>query len=436
MTVKYNIDEVSAGPGTQTQCFCMNASGQVSGDFFDGNATQGAVWLGPLTSPTAIPGDSILYGMNAAGDTVGVVNWSTGNEIAVLLRSGALTPLNGALGVGSVGVAINDAGVLTGGIRLAGADERAYLLGPDLTAAPTIVDPPGGVGSTYGLGINADGHVVGPWWPAARTNKGFAWAGGQFHDLGESAPTAINDAGVIAGDLFKPWPSSYQPALYNLGSSTPSWQEIPIPAGFAGAHGHGINNSGDVVGNCWIDGTTYVNGPWSAYIYSGGVSKDLNDLISPDSGWHLEFASDINDAGQIVGTGTYQGRPTSFLLTPRPAVLIPPTFWEMLRIIFGVIQDGGGLTTGGPIPPSGPLDERLTAALLLEQVAMAVGDQRVELEIRRQALHLARQRLESQLAALDMAARPWPVSVRAPVSARPALSIWSYLRDRSGITQV
>src|SRR5262245_12387301 len=43
---------------------------------------------------------------------------------------------------------------------------------------------------------------------------------------------------------------------------------------------------------------------------------DLNDLIPPGSGWLLEVAAAINDAGQITGTGTVNGCTHAFLLTP------------------------------------------------------------------------------------------------------------------------
>ena len=34
----------------------------------------------------------------------------------------------------------------------------------------------------------------------------------------------------------------------------------------------------------------------------------------------LNFARDINDTGQIVGTGTYMGEPKAFVLTPTEPV--------------------------------------------------------------------------------------------------------------------
>jgi hypothetical protein len=44
--------------------------------------------------------------------------------------------------------------------------------------------------------------------------------------------------------------------------------------------------------------------------------RDLNDLIPASSGWNLQSVSDINIAGQMVGTGTINGEVHGFLLTP------------------------------------------------------------------------------------------------------------------------
>jgi probable HAF family extracellular repeat protein len=69
-----------------------------------------------------------------------------------------------------------------------------------------------------------------------------------------------------------------------------------------------------VVGWSTLDG--YSNN--HAFIYSGGVMTDLNNLISPSIGWVLNRADAINDSGQIVGTGYINGRSRAFLLTPVP----------------------------------------------------------------------------------------------------------------------
>jgi len=53
-----------------------------------------------------------------------------------------------------------------------------------------------------------------------------------------------------------------------------------------------------------------------AVLWSGGKVMDLNALVAVNSGWVLEDARSINDAGQIVGRGAYRGKEHAFLLTP------------------------------------------------------------------------------------------------------------------------
>jgi uncharacterized membrane protein len=75
-----------------------------------------------------------------------------------------------------------------------------------------------------------------------------------------------------------------------------------------------INNAGQVVGRGGGGGVDI------ARIWEDGVATDLIDLIPPDSGWNeLEWAMDINDAGQIVGWGLLDdGDRRGFMLTPIP----------------------------------------------------------------------------------------------------------------------
>jgi hypothetical protein len=51
----------------------------------------------------------------------------------------------------------------------------------------------------------------------------------------------------------------------------------------------------------------------------------------------LHAASDINEAGQIIGFGTLNGAERSFLLTPFVAPAIPePASWALMIAGFGI----------------------------------------------------------------------------------------------------
>jgi probable HAF family extracellular repeat protein len=53
----------------------------------------------------------------------------------------------------------------------------------------------------------------------------------------------------------------------------------------------------------------------------------LNDEIAAGSGWVLNSAEDINNNGQITGTGMINGRQHAFLLTPIGGVLAVNLLW-------------------------------------------------------------------------------------------------------------
>lgn len=78
-----------------------------------------------------------------------------------------------------------------------------------------------------------------------------------------------------------------------------------------------LNNEGQVVGTA-IDSNIL-----TAALWQDGLLYDLNDLLPSESGWDLESATSINDLGQIVGTGTYDGETEGFLVTPGSAGIIP-----------------------------------------------------------------------------------------------------------------
>jgi probable HAF family extracellular repeat protein len=84
-----------------------------------------------------------------------------------------------------------------------------------------------------------------------------------------------------------------------------------------------LNNKDQVVGN--------------GFLYSNGTIQTVLSLIPPGSGWSNLAATGINDAGQIVGQGTYDGQQVAFLMTP-DAVPEPGTLavWGLIVSCVGL----------------------------------------------------------------------------------------------------
>lgn len=205
---------------------------------------------------------------------------------------------------------------------------------------------------TYASGINDHSEVVGKSETPALARHAFLWKGGSMQDLGvlpgdtESHAKAINHAHVavgwsMGGGVMRPvlwqgkdiidlvgFPGFNSQAAQDIndlgqvlgrsvgsGGNSHTWikQGNQIRELAQWWNGLAINNHGQVVG-------------WPAYIWENNKFANLNDLIPADSGWHLDYALDINDLGEIVGYGTYQGKePRAFLLTPKnPGGGLPP----------------------------------------------------------------------------------------------------------------
>jgi uncharacterized membrane protein len=105
---------------------------------------------------------------------------------------------------------------------------------------------------------------------------------------------------------------------------------LPFTTSWASA----INNSGQVVG--YVGGMLNHSSLQSAVLFEGDKVTLLASLLSPDVAgqWDLQFATDINDAGQIVGSGVFNGQVRAFLLTPVPE---PGTFVLMGLGLIGLL---------------------------------------------------------------------------------------------------
>jgi probable HAF family extracellular repeat protein len=133
----------------------------------------------------------------------------------------------------------------------------------------------GGAYST-GFGVSESGQIIGDSTLADETQShAFVFANGVMQDLG-----------TLGGTSSTPW---------------------------------AINSLGQIVGE-----SSDAAGAVRAYIWENGLMVDLNSLLPSGSGWNLNTAYFINDAGDIVGVGTYQGQPAWFLMRVHSAANQPP----------------------------------------------------------------------------------------------------------------
>jgi probable HAF family extracellular repeat protein len=179
-------------------------------------------------------------------------------------------------------------------------------------------------GGTYQSGaasaaysINESGIIVGSYDDPRFGLQAVVWSDETATGLppstasGQSEAYDINAAGQVVGYSITTGSGlNFRDAvLWNAGSPT----RLDLP-GFYYNVAKAINSSAMVVGMAQTGNG--IGG--DAFLWISGQTFDLNSLISPSLGWHLTSAEDIDDLGQIVGYGTLNGTPESFLLTPVP----------------------------------------------------------------------------------------------------------------------
>jgi probable HAF family extracellular repeat protein len=241
------------------------------------------------------------------------LNWFYYNE-AFLFDGNTLRGLGDLGGGSSEAVAINERGTVIGNSDIPGRAFHGFIY---KNGAMSDLGTLGGRGSSAWAVNNLD-LVVGDSATATGEIHAFLYVNGNMTDLGTlggtySSATGINDAGQVIGDSTTRLNATHG-FIYQGGSLT----DLGTLGG-PGSSVKAINNLGQVVGSASTGG-----GASHAFLWQNNAMLDLNTVLPTDSGWELESADFITDAGLIVGEGTYMGTGCWFMLTLGSSANRPP----------------------------------------------------------------------------------------------------------------
>jgi probable HAF family extracellular repeat protein len=325
----YSIVDLGSLGETSSYAEDINASGQVAGFRLSSGLDQSFLYTGPggmqiLTPPGGTASEA--YGINDSGQVTGYYYIVGGHEHAYIWTKATGFQDLGMLpgGIQSYGYDISNAGAVCGyADTSAGFRAFLYTSAAGMQSLGTLAG--GSMSKAYGM--NNTGEVVGYATAADGQPHAFLYTNGTMSDLTtfgglSSKAYDVNDSGQVVGNWVNA-EGQQQAFLWNPNGAMTN-------LGGVNANAENINDLGAVVGESTVGASLH------AFLWQNNIMTDLNTLIDPASGWTLNLALHINDSGQIVGVGTFDGETDrAFLLNPTP---------EPVSIIFfgtGLVAVGG-----------------------------------------------------------------------------------------------
>jgi probable HAF family extracellular repeat protein len=285
----------------------------------------------------------VPFALNNHGHVVGHTRDSNGLFRAFLFRDGSMTELP----IGEAGNAffINDAGQIVAEGFVSNCCFRTYFITPD---GITDLQTHTGLDITP-AGINNSGVIALNSWREDFTTEAITWSNGVVRYLDPDHRTGardINNRGEVVGAFYletPPGPDVFTAIMRDgavsvlgagfIGGTLNDYGDVAGVSYYGGRHAvlyragaflnlgtlpgdyfssaWRINNAGQIIGDS-EDGDDHSR----PFFYSAGKMYSLSEMIRPNSGWTLFYATDINDRGQIIGAGSYQGQARGFVMTP------------------------------------------------------------------------------------------------------------------------
>lgn len=319
---QYTITDLGTLGGESSDAYGVNNRGEVVGgsDTADG-ARRAFVWEnGRMHDLGTLGGkNSVAYRINDKGQAVGEADTPAGVGHAFLWSGDKMRDLGTFGGASSIADDINNAGEVVGTADLPARhrsggrsyeDACAFLYrNGRLRRLKALSGEP-----NEAHGINNRSQIVGSseteTHDSLMRDHPFVYRNGKVLDLGAyelgSMALDINVRGQVIGKItgIESWNATV-------------WQNGQVIDLGIFRTALGINDKGEIVGSEGSDPAVPVP-PDHAVLWRNGKMVRLDDLTGSETGWVLKAATDINELGQIVGTGTKAGSWHAFMLSPRP----------------------------------------------------------------------------------------------------------------------
>jgi len=337
----YVFTDIGALTDGTSNALGISSTGHVTGSAnFNGVSHAMTYFSGVITDLGALGNNSLGStgnGINAAGTVVGASDYDVagGSNFTAVVNNGkgyvnigvdaVVQASSGNLYPGSECMAINESGAVVGYAQILELKTSTKLdtlpfvnVGGKSTYLANMLGQ-----TSEALAINNLGQIVG--YSTTDYKHAFLYSKGAVTQLGGlpgsnfSVASGINDSGEITGESGSSNTTARDVFSYKNGVMT----DLGTLGGQV-AEASGINNNGDIVGNSNLFFTdSYSN--LVPFLYTNGTMTPLSNYnISGLSGYTLQTANAINNAGQIIGQALAPGGQLhAYLLTPFSESIAP-----------------------------------------------------------------------------------------------------------------